>query len=80
MVKKVKKGKKVKKVKKSTKKDFRANLSTGMGFFSELEDDAEKFFEKGVKSAATKLRKNMLNIIKCFKEARKDVQELKNSM
>lgn len=42
-------------------------------------NDAQKFFEKGNKSAGTRLRKAYMDIMNLCKAGRKEVSELKSS-
>lgn len=46
----------------------------------EIEDDVTKFYEKGNKSAAVRIRKAMQDIKNLAQELRVHVQETKNSL
>ncbi len=46
---------------------------------SEMEDDFNKFYEKGNKAAGTRVRNNMNAIKKVAQEIRAEVTEIKNS-
>ncbi|MDN3670543.1 histone H1 [Echinicola jeungdonensis] len=46
---------------------------------SSLEEDFEKFYEKGNKAAGTRVRNGMLDIKKLAQEIRTEVSEIKNS-
>ena len=46
---------------------------------AEAEADVEKFYEKGNKSAGTRIRKAMLDLKKLAQEMRQDVQDTKNT-
>ena len=45
----------------------------------EAEQDMEKFYEKGNKSAGTRIRKAMQELKKLAQEVRQDVQDTKNA-
>jgi len=45
----------------------------------ELEDDAVKFFEKGNKSAGTRVRKSLQDVKKLAQELRISIQEIKKA-
>jgi hypothetical protein len=45
----------------------------------DLEEDAEKFYDKGNKAAGTRLRKGCQNIKNVCQEIRIEVSELKNT-
>jgi len=45
----------------------------------ELEDDANKFYDKGNKAAGTRLRKGCQNVKNLCQEIRIEVSQLKNS-
>jgi hypothetical protein len=44
-----------------------------------LEEDANKFYTKGNKTAGTRLRKGMQDVKNLAQEVRKEVSELKNA-
>jgi hypothetical protein len=46
---------------------------------AEVEGDVEKFYEKGNKSAGTRIRKAMQDLKKLAQEVRQDVQDTKNA-
>jgi hypothetical protein len=46
---------------------------------ADLEADAEKFYEKGNKSAGTRIRKGMQELKKLAQEVRQGVQDTKNA-
>jgi vacuolar-type H+-ATPase catalytic subunit A/Vma1 len=46
-------------------------------FVSSLEDDFKKFYEKGVMSAGTRLRKKMQELRKLAQEIRVEIQQIK---
>ncbi len=46
---------------------------------ADLEADAEKFYEKGNKSAGTRIRKGMQDLKKLAQEVRQGVQDTKNA-
>lgn len=46
---------------------------------AEVEGDIEKFYEKGNKSAGTRIRKVMQDLKKLAQEVRQDVQDTKNA-
>jgi len=46
---------------------------------AEAEADVEKFYEKGNKSAGTRIRKAMQDLKKLAQEMRQDVQDTKNA-
>lgn len=46
---------------------------------AEVEGDIEKFYEKGNKSAGTRIRKAMQDLKKLAQEVRQDVQDTKNA-
>lgn len=46
----------------------------------EVEDDVAKFYEKGNKSAAVRIRKSMQDVKNLAQELRVHVQETKNSL
>ena len=46
----------------------------------EVEDDVTKFYEKGNKSAAVRIRKTMQDVKNLAQEIRVHVQETKNSL
>lgn len=46
---------------------------------TEVEGDIEKFYEKGNKSAGTRIRKVMQDLKKLAQEVRQDVQDTKNA-
>ncbi len=45
---------------------------------AEAEDDFDKFYDKDVKAAGTRVRKSMLELKKLTDTIRKEVQEIKN--
>lgn len=49
-------------------------------FVAGLEEDFQKFYEKGNKAAGTRVRKSMQDLKKLAQEIRVDVQERKNTM
>ncbi|MFO7847433.1 MAG: histone H1 [Balneolaceae bacterium] len=48
------------------------------GLVSELEEDMEKFYEKGNKAAGTRARKQLQDLKKLSQEIRLEIQEMKN--
>ena len=46
---------------------------------TELEDDMEKFYEKGNKAAGTRARKQLQNLKKLAQEIRLEIQDKKNA-
>lgn len=44
----------------------------------ELEEDLEKFYEKGNKAAGTRARKQLQNLKKLSQEIRLEIQDIKN--
>lgn len=46
-------------------------------FVNSLEDDFKKFYEKGVMSAGTRLRKKMQELRKLAQEIRVEIQQIK---
>jgi len=46
-------------------------------FVNSLEDDFRKFYEKGVMSAGTRLRKKMQELRKLAQEIRVEIQQIK---
>lgn len=46
---------------------------------NEMEDDFNKFYEKGNKAAGTRIRKGMQDLKKLAQDIRVDVQEQKNA-
>ncbi|MCS7229855.1 MAG: histone H1 [Candidatus Kryptonium sp.] len=46
-------------------------------FIDSLEDDFRKFYEKGVMSAGTRLRKKMQELRKLAQEIRVEIQQIK---
>lgn len=48
-------------------------------FLEAAQAETEAFVSKGNKSAATRARKNLMEIIKLAKQARVEIQERKNS-
>ncbi len=49
-------------------------------FVAGLEEDFQKFYDKGNKAAGTRVRKSMQDLKKLAQEIRVDVQERKNTM
>lgn len=47
-------------------------------YLESLEDDANKFYEKGNKAAGTRLRKGLQNLKSKAQEIRVDIQDKKN--
>ena len=45
---------------------------------SELEEDLQKFYEKGNKAAGTRARKGLQNLKKLSQEIRLEIQDIKN--
>lgn len=45
---------------------------------AELEEDLEKFYEKGNKAAGTRARKQLQNLKKLSQEIRLEIQDIKN--
>lgn len=45
---------------------------------SELEEDMEKFYDKGNKAAGTRARKQLQNLKKLAQEIRLEIQDIKN--
>lgn len=45
---------------------------------TELEEDLEKFYEKGNKAAGTRARKQLQNLKKLSQEIRLEIQDIKN--
>lgn len=48
------------------------------GLVSELEEDMEKFYEKGNKAAGTRARKQLQDLKKLSQVIRLEIQEMKN--
>ncbi len=46
---------------------------------AELEDDMNKFYEKGNKAAGTRARKQLQDLKKVSQEIRLEIQDMKNS-
>ncbi|MEX0660785.1 MAG: histone H1 [Balneolaceae bacterium] len=46
---------------------------------TELEDDMDKFYNKGNKAAGTRARKQLQNLKKLSQEIRLEIQEIKNN-
>lgn len=46
---------------------------------AELEDDMNKFYEKGNKAAGTRARKQLQDLKKVSQEIRLEIQEMKNT-
>lgn len=46
-------------------------------FVNSLEDDFKKFYEKGIMSAGTRLRKKMQELRKLAQEVRVEIQQIK---
>ncbi|MFN3135608.1 MAG: histone H1 [Candidatus Kryptonium sp.] len=46
-------------------------------FVNSLEDDFRKFYEKGIMSAGTRLRKKMQELRKLAQEVRVEIQQIK---
>ena len=49
------------------------------GFVDGLEDDFNKFYEKGNKAAGTRVRKAMQDLKKAAQDIRVEVQSMKNA-
>ena len=46
---------------------------------TELEEDLEKFYEKGNKAAGTRARKQLQNLKKLSQDIRVEIQDIKNN-
>lgn len=46
---------------------------------TELEEDLEKFYEKGNKAAGTRARKQLQNLKKLSQDIRLEIQDIKNN-
>lgn len=46
---------------------------------AELEEDLEKFYEKGNKAAGTRARKQLQNLKKLSQDIRVEIQDIKNN-
>ncbi len=49
------------------------------GMVAELEDDMNKFYEKGNKAAGTRARKKLQELKKVSQEIRLEIQDMKNT-
>ncbi|MFD2036586.1 histone H1 [Belliella marina] len=56
-----------------------SRFETLKSMISEMEDDFNKFYEKGNKAAGTRVRNSMNEIKKLAQEIRVEVTEIKNS-
>ncbi|MDZ7717334.1 MAG: histone H1 [Balneolaceae bacterium] len=49
------------------------------GLMTELEEDLDKFYEKGNKAAGTRARKQLQNLKKLAQDIRLEIQDIKNN-
>lgn len=49
------------------------------GILTGIEDDMNKFYEKGNKAAGTRARKGLQNLRKLSQEVRLEIQDIKNN-
>jgi hypothetical protein len=58
---------------------FMSRIDEVKNLMTELEDDLDKFYNKGNKAAGTRARKQLQDLKKLSQEIRLEIQEIKNN-